>query len=251
MFRKALLTVLVIAALAGVIALVAVLTASPPEKTVERFFSSIEKRDEAALRETLSTDAGEVALLLQTLSPDSPAMVKVFLRDGLSDRQVENLVEYLRQMPEVKGIIYAPNRRAGYTGLTTSTQPPGLDVTIDDPRNYRTFAARLAARPEVRINPETRKQDIVIPVGDAVYKYMSRALPGVKFTDMKYKTTVLGDRATVVVLDGKILKLDEKGNRVPVDATELRNLGIFPVGFTLRNVDGRWVITSFPEVQVQ
>lgn len=251
MFRKVLLAVLVLAALAGLIWLVVALTASPPQKTVGRFFKAIEKRVEAALAEELSTDPGEVALLAQTLNPDAPAMVKVFLKDGVTDAQLQSLIEFVRALPEVTGIIYAPNRRAGFTGLDASTQPPGLDVTISDPKNYRTLAARLASRPEIRINPATKKQDIVYPVAEVVHAYMSRALPGVRFADMKFKTTTLGDRATVIVLDGKILKLDEKGERVPVDISEFEGLGMFPVGFTLRNVDGRWVITSFPKVDVQ
>jgi len=251
MLRKAVISVLVIAAMAGAVVLVTHLAAATPEKTVGRFLKAIEERDEAALRETLSSDPGEVALLLQTLSPESPAMVKVFLRDGLSDRQVANLVGYLEEAPEVEGIIFAPNRRSGFAGYRTSIQPPGLDVTLDDPRNYRTFAARLASRPEVRVNPDTRKQELAIPVGGAVYAYISRALPGVRFTDMKFKTTVLGDRATVVVLDGTILKVNEEGERVPVDEKELTGFSMFPVGYTLRKVEGRWLITSFPDVQVQ
>lgn len=251
MLRKVLLAVLALAVLAGLIALIVVLTANPPEKTVGRFFKAIEKRDEAAIAETLSTDPGEVALLAQTLSPGAPAMVKVFLKDGITDKDLESLIESVRAMPEVTGIIYAPNSRAGFRGVAGSSQPPGLDVTIKDPQSFRAFATMLASRPEIRIDPATKRQDIVFPVGEAVHAYMEKVLPGVRFSDLKYKTTILGDRATVVIMDGKILKLNEEGERVPVDTREFEGFGIFPIGYTLKNKDGRWVITSFPNVQVQ
>lgn len=251
MLRKGLLAVLALAVLAGLIALIVVLTANPPEKTVGRFFKAIEKRDEAALAETLSTDPGEVALLAQTLSPRAPAMVKVFLKDGITDKDLESLIESVRAMPEVTGIIYAPNSRVGFKGIAGSDQPPGLDVTINDPQNFRAVATRLASRPEIRIDPATKKQDIVFPVGEAVHAFMRRVLPGIRFSDLKYKTTTQSDSATVVILEGNILKLNEKGERVPVDAKEFEGLGVFPIGYTLKNVDGRWVITSFPNVQVQ
>ena len=251
MLRKVLISVIAVAVVAGFIVLIVLLAANPPQKTVGNFLKAIEKGDQAAMTETLSPDAADISLIVQTLAPGSTPHIRVILKDGLSAAQLEELQKAVGSMPEVAVIEYVPNKAASPKGITANSAPPELDITLKSASYYTSLAGRLSRRPEILVDPDTSRQEIIFPVSGAVRDYLSKAFKGARFTDLKYKVTSKDDLATVIILDGKILKLDKNGKMVPVTSSEFATMRMFPIGYTLKKRDGRWYITSFPNVQAQ
>jgi hypothetical protein len=249
MLRKILIAVAALVVIAGLVVLVLVVSYNPPRDTVRRFLTSVEKRSGNMLTDTLSSDPEDVALIVQTLSPDAPAKVRLFLKDSVTDAQLQNLEKAIKAMPEVASVTYVPSRQAAPGGLKNS-EPAKLDLTLTGPQYFNSFSLRIAKTPEISSDPATSRLRMEYPVSDAVRAYLSRVPAGLKFTDLKYKSTVISDRASVIITDGKILKLNDQGKMVPVSLSEFTALHMFPIGYTLKKKNGKWYITSFPNVQM-
>ncbi|MBU4441406.1 MAG: hypothetical protein KJ602_02985 [Actinobacteria bacterium] len=249
--RKALtvgVALLSLAVAAVLVFLLASLGRSTPEKTVGRFFDAIEKGDAAMLADTLSPDPKHAGAIAVGLAPGDRVDVRVLLTGDITTGEENTLKEGISGVPGVEQVTYYPAAIELRSDLSSRTVPAELVVLLDNPLGFTALREKLKDSPKVREDPGTVDKDIRLGMERAINSFLSRVVPGVRFSDMEYVTVTRGDEGVVSVRDGVITRVGEHGETVAIEADELDELAMVPIGFGLARENGQWHITSFPGI---
>jgi len=237
-----------LAVVAGLVFLLVSLGRGTPEKAVEEFYKAIERGDAVMLAGTLSPDPKHAGLIAVGLAPGDHVDVSVLLTGDITVGEEKTLKEDISGVPGVAQVTYYPAAMELRSDLSSVTVPAELVVLLDNPLGYAALREKLKDSPKVREDPGTGDKDIRFGMERVINSFLSRVVPGVRFSDMEFVAVTRGDEAVVSMRDGVITRVGENGETVAIEADELDDLAMIPIGFGLAKENGQWHIMSFPGI---
>lgn len=239
---------LLIASLAALLVIISHITKSTPEKTASSFYKAIEKRDERALLDTLSSEPLDAPWLHVTLSPDINMEIEASLREDSTARVKNSLERYVSRIPGVLSVSFIPERKSIAMWTENTSWAGVLRITVNRPADTLVLLQLLENRPELKRSTGSSSASISIPLERNVRHFLALTPGRLRFRKITYGKVIEGNLALLSVARGMAEKIDEKGNIVPVNLKEFERIGSIPSAFLMRKMKNKWKIISFPRL---
>ncbi len=224
------------------------ITKSTPEKTASAFYKAIEKQDERALLDALSSDPRDAPWLHVTLSPDIKMEIEAPLREDSTARVKNSLERYVSRIPGVLSVSFIPERRNIAMWLEAVSWSGIFKITVNKPADALVILQLLENRPELKRPQGSRSASISIPLERSARHFIATTPGRLRFRKITYGKVVDGNLALVSVLKGMAEKIDERGKIVPASLKEFEKIGLIPSAFLMRKMEEKWKIISFPRL---